>query len=398
MANELGPAYQPCSYPHPLDSTQDHQISLPYADYIAKMREIITQNRCDLESSIAPNWTPNMIIDANSPHQHLPPPTATNAHIGILIIHGLFDSPYSMLNIYEYFAKQNYTVRSLLLPGHGTRAGDLLRVTYQDWIRTVRYAVNSFKEQVNYLYLVGYSTGGTLALHHILTEHHTVTGVVTLAPALKLKNVLTHLAPWHDYIFVWGEHREWFSIQSEIDIGRYRSIPYNAVKQIYLLSRRVIGLEQAWTGLSIPQYMILTADDEVIDSTYAKKNFQQYATSNSELLWYCKHPTVTIDPRIIQQYSSCFEQHILDFSHCCITVAPEHPFYGKEGYFRDMQHYQNRWGQWLFSQHQYKPLYFGAVTLNNLFRYHLCRLGYNPYFLEMIKSIEQFIQKHAKDN
>lgn len=81
---------------------------------------------------------------------------------GILVIHGLSDSPFTSRDIANYFNQNCFTVYSILLTGHGTRPGDLLKISYKDWIKQVEYGVKELAKKVDKIYISGFSTGGAL--------------------------------------------------------------------------------------------------------------------------------------------------------------------------------------------------------------------------------------------
>src|SRR5262249_26865700 len=108
-------------------------------------------------------------LDMRSPFELMPTcsdEAATPLPRGVLLIHGLTDSPFLVRDIAESLRRQCLLVRAILLPGHGTVPGDLLEVRYEDWVEAARYGLESFRGQVTDLYLGGFSTGGTLAIYH----------------------------------------------------------------------------------------------------------------------------------------------------------------------------------------------------------------------------------------
>jgi hypothetical protein len=52
---------------------------------------------------------------------------------GILLIHGLTDSPYSMKHLAQTFYKKGFYVLALRMPGHGTVPSSLADATWKDW-------------------------------------------------------------------------------------------------------------------------------------------------------------------------------------------------------------------------------------------------------------------------
>ncbi len=128
---------------------------LNFADYVAACREMLRQAHSgkspgDLEKAVA----------GNAPFE-LKPEGAFQAgrnkpfRRGILLVHGLTDSPYFMRPLAEFFRKQGFRVMAVLLPGHGTQPGDLLDVRWQEWARAVAYGAEQLAGEADEIYLAG---------------------------------------------------------------------------------------------------------------------------------------------------------------------------------------------------------------------------------------------------
>ncbi|TMO60342.1 hypothetical protein CWC18_13885 [Pseudoalteromonas aurantia] len=86
---------------------------------------------------------------------------------GVLLIHGLTDSPFIFHDLASSFLKQGITVRTLLLPGHGTAASALVDVSHAQWRAATAYGVQSMLEDFDTVYLGGFSTGGALLIDYL---------------------------------------------------------------------------------------------------------------------------------------------------------------------------------------------------------------------------------------
>ena len=86
------------------------------------------------------------------------------------MIHGLGDSPWTFTDLGKTLADQGYLVRTMLLPGHGTRPADMIGVTSEDWTKVVNEQVALLKKQYPKIWLAGFSTGCNLALDY--SEEH----------------------------------------------------------------------------------------------------------------------------------------------------------------------------------------------------------------------------------
>lgn len=104
---------------------------------------------------------------------------------GILLVHGLGDSPWSFNDIAPELAKRGFLVRTILLPGHGTRPEDMMHVTVEDWRRVVERQAETMRREVGQLYLGGFSTGANLALEYAY-QNDDVAGLVLISPGFKV--------------------------------------------------------------------------------------------------------------------------------------------------------------------------------------------------------------------
>lgn len=352
-----------------------------FADYITSMRHILKEIRTDGQ------------IDANAPREFIPnllmQNTSTQKPKGILLIHGLLDSPMSMLSLFEHYRAQNYWVRSLLLPGHGSKPGDLLHVRAEDWQAATRYAIDGFKDKVSDLCVIGVSTGAALALHQALTGA-AIDKLILFAPALQLTNPLTNYAYLYQYLGKISSRLLWVNRSEEDDYAKYQSITCNSVHQVVRLSKQIAQLDKAKLS-HIPQYYIVSEDDEVIDSQRVIDYYRQQNNENNRLLIYSNSTRYQDDKRIICCRSENFAQKILDYSHPCMAVAPEHPHYGQAGDYQDFSHYKNPFYGLQSIGLRWQSIYQGATSLKNLRRYHLQRLRFNPDFKNLMQRLDQFL-------
>ena len=90
---------------------------------------------------------------------------------GVLLLHGMSDSPYSLRNLGQRLHNAGAWVIGLRLPGHGTVPSGLVRIQWEDLAAAVRLAVLHLQEKVDNrpLFLVGYSNGGALAVNYALS-------------------------------------------------------------------------------------------------------------------------------------------------------------------------------------------------------------------------------------
>jgi alpha-beta hydrolase superfamily lysophospholipase len=166
---------------------------------------------------------------------------------GILLLHGLSDSPYSMRELGETLYQQGATVVGLRIPGHGTAPSGLVETRWQDMAAAVRLAARHVSAEVGDkpLFLVGYSNGGALAMEYTLaalddTTLPPIAGVILLSPEIGISPVAA-LAVWQGRLghLLGMEKLAWNGLLPEYDPYKYGSFAVNAGDVAYRITRRI---------------------------------------------------------------------------------------------------------------------------------------------------------------
>jgi alpha-beta hydrolase superfamily lysophospholipase len=173
--------------------------------------------------------------------------TLPEPKFGVLLLHGMSDSPYSLRSLGQRLNAAGGWAIGLRLPGHGTAPVGLTRVTWEDMAGAVRLAMAHLRERMGDrpLYIVGYSNGGALAMEYSLAAAEDaslprVRGVVLISPEIGITR-LAGLAVWQERIGrVLGlDKLKWNSIAPEYDPFKYGSFAVNAGNQAYRLTAEV---------------------------------------------------------------------------------------------------------------------------------------------------------------
>jgi len=370
--------------PFPYPDNFCFEDSSSYQDYIDAMRRRIAEGRVDLET-----LTPEEVqkrIEANTPKEYYPPNfQAASPKKGILLIHGMMDSPLTLSCLAGYFGEKGFLTRTLLLPGHGTRPGDLLNIHhYEDWLQACRFGIRTLRQEVDHLTVLGFSAGAIFSIYLCLTEPF-IDSLIILAPAIKLKSSLSHIIPWVYPLRNHSAKLQWPKKCKENDYAKYCSFPINIVYQVTSLMRLVNSIKKT---LPVPLYMVSTEDDETISHRHALRFFLKQPHPLNRCIIYTKKIKPLHDPRIEQRISIYPEENILDFAHTTLPVSPNHLHYGRNGDFSDFAHYE-KYPCFL----QQSPLFQGAISRENLKNHYIKRLHYNPDFDYLVKDMEAFLEK-----
>ncbi|MEZ5582125.1 MAG: alpha/beta fold hydrolase [Candidatus Competibacteraceae bacterium] len=179
-----------------------------------------------------PNWNRSFELSVDSPRA------------GVLMLHGLSDSPYSLHSLAERLHQAGAWVVGLRLPGHGTTPSGLVEVRWQDMAAAVRLAMRHLQRQAGGqpLTIVGYSNGGALAVHYALdaladSGLPSVSRLVLLSPEIGVSPAAA-LAVWQARIghLLGLEKLAWNAILPEYDPFKYGSFAVNAGDLAYRIT------------------------------------------------------------------------------------------------------------------------------------------------------------------
>jgi esterase/lipase len=375
-----------------LNSHVHQPLPADFSDYLRLIHAMVGMARTDANADDSP-----LVVAENTPAESLPSASACKANAdgryenGILLIHGFLDSPYSFRTLGNYFRSKCFVVKSILLPGHGTVPGDLLYVSYQDWVDIVDYGVNNLSKQVSHVYLLGYSLGGLLAVNEAVEHPEKISRMVLISPLFKMKFAYPQLIGPYDWLSRSIPRLQWVAQHADKAEARYESFPISPVYEMQKLMGRT---QQKLTEkpINIPIFVMQSAEDQTID---AQKTWDFFATNNNALsrfLWFSatsSHPPTT-DSRIAVMNSDLSKQRILSMSHLSFALPESDPIYGRNGRYKDCLYYTENSPVWQQCKAG-KDTYFGEVTPENLKAHVIQRLTFNPFFNDMLKQLDAFV-------
>jgi alpha-beta hydrolase superfamily lysophospholipase len=218
---------------------------------------------------------------------------------GVLLLHGLTDSPYSLRALGEALHAKGYQVLGLRLPGHGTAPSGLLELRWQDMAAAAQLAMAHLAEQVDGrpVHIIGYSTGAPLAIHYALDAMEGVSPMpatlVLVSPAIGVSPAAA-LAKWQDRLaLVPGlGGLAWLQIQPEFDPYKYNSFATNAADQVHRLTRvvarRVAARARSNPAEVLPPTLVFqsTVDATVSTNAVVDELLTQLAPDRHELVLF----------------------------------------------------------------------------------------------------------------
>lgn len=335
-----------------------------FEQYVRESRAWLAENRAFITEDKARE------IDANAPFE-LKPEKASKKKKGILLVHGLGDSPYSFVDIAPMLAKQGFLVRVILLPGHGSKPADLIWPEMEDWMGAVKHHTRLLQSEVDEVWLGGFSTGGNLVTSLAL-EDESIKGLVLFSPGFVPKSKLVALAP------VLARIQDWADIDPTDNFARYDSLAVNGAGEYYKTSKEVRnGLKKQ--AFDRPVLVAMSEGDSVIDPHGVVKLFEQRFTHpDSRLIWYGNDPG-SKDDRVEVLEARIPELRISSFSHMAALFAPENPYYGKGGEYRMCNNGQ---GDLEAECPTEENLWYSGWGYREEGKIH-ARLTWNPYFEDL---------------
>ncbi|WP_418358663.1 alpha/beta hydrolase [Shewanella basaltis] len=196
------------------------------------------------------------------------------AEFGLLLLHGMSDSPYVIKHIAEHYQHQAHII-GLRLPGHGTIPSGLTNITWSDLAGAVSLASAHLADKLpgKPIYVAGFSTGAALALNHeleniSLNKPQHFAGMIFLSPAVGLDPIAAG-ANWQAKLgrLLGQDKLYWNSIQTEYDPFRYQSFAVNAGDVVYRLTLRNQALLSNLTRQQYDKIPPILTFQSVVDDT-----------------------------------------------------------------------------------------------------------------------------------
>ena len=166
---------------------------------------------------------------------------------GVLLLHGMSDSPYSLRALGEALSKQGYLVVGLRAPGHGTAPSGLRYASWQDMAAAVKLGMRHLSQVLGSkpLHIIGYSTGASLALDYALEaleddELMAPSSLVLISPAIRVHSAAA-IAGFKDALSAIPglDSLAYLAVMDEFDPYKFNSFATNAGAQVHRVTSSV---------------------------------------------------------------------------------------------------------------------------------------------------------------
>jgi esterase/lipase len=352
-----------------------------FSDYVQQMKAMLREAHAGKNEE-------ESLVAGNAPFELFPPesfrrPGARPYRRGIVLTHGLSDSPYHMRHLAAFFQRNGFRVMTVLLPGHGTQPGDLLHVRWREWLRAAAYAADCMAAEVEELYLGGFSAGGALSLLQAAHDDR-VRGLFLFSPALEITSRARWAGLHHLYSWLRPE-AAWVSVLLDRDPYKYESFCKNAAAQMHALTRSLPSVAP-----DIPVFAAASAEDVTVHASATWRFIQQARHPHKHLVWYATAKAEA--PQVEWLDSALPAQRILSSAHTAVVMSPQDPHYGAAGEYVNCLHYQAADGSRYRACLAVQDAWLGELTPANLAHGLLRRLMYNPHYAQLEASLQTFIE------
>ncbi|MDA0150137.1 alpha/beta hydrolase [Vibrio sp. LaRot3] len=343
-----------------------------FSEYVNQTRQWLETNRIFMTTD-----------KQNELNQVLPSeyrPTQPNGQ-GVLLVHGLGDSPYSFVDVATHLAQQGYLVRTVLLPGHASKVGDLQLPSLNEWQSVVAHHTELLKQQVDSVWLGGYSTGANLATSQAIADND-IEGLLLFSPAFEPGSSMVGFADIASYFVTWADQ------DPENNPLRYNSLPMNAAA-VYYQTSEVVRDQLQDANYQKPVFMLMSEGDKVIDTQFAIDAFSQHMTNPSNMIvWQGEEPIS--EPRSTRFSMKLPEQRISNGSHMGLLFSPTNPNYGIGGSNIICGNGQTASNETSCADGE--QVWYSAWGYSEAGKIH-ARLTYNPYFEQSMAIMDKVMSQ-----
>lgn len=211
-----------------------------------------------------------------------------NSDICVIALHGFSSAPKEVEKIALYLNAANFNVYAPRIKGHGTVPEDLKTTTWQDWYDSLSRAITIASLQYKKIYLLGFSTGGLLALLSVKKMYKEFKGLICINAALNLNDIrVKTLIPavnfWNDLVNAFDVKE--YAKEYIDNIAQNPDINYDKhyIDSITQLSKLMAKTKKNLKKAKTPIYIIQSSDDPIVNPSSAYEIFDAIKDDNKKL-------------------------------------------------------------------------------------------------------------------
>ena len=213
----------------------------------------------------------------------------TDSDICVITVHGFSSSPKEVQQMSEFIHNKGINVYSPRLKGHGTAPEDLKDTTWKDWYASLSRAITIASLKYKRIYIIGFSTGGLLALLSSKKCYLEFAGIVCINAALNLndvrvKTLLPAISFWNDLVNAFHANdyaKEYIGNNAENPDINYDKFYVRAIEQ---LSSLMAKTKKNLANIDCPILIIQAKDDPVVNPTSAYEIFEKIKSKQKDIV------------------------------------------------------------------------------------------------------------------
>jgi alpha-beta hydrolase superfamily lysophospholipase len=233
---------------------------------------------------------------------------------GVLLLHGLTDSPYSLRSVGLALQGLGFRVVGLRLPGHGTAPSGLLTVEVEDLQAATELAMRDLVASLGgtkAVFIIGYSNGAALAVNYALDARGDAglpqpAGLVLISPAIGITRLAAIGRIRTGISDLQGFGRAaWQLIEPELDPYKYQSFSFHAAGATQRLTsgltRRIAAIASKGPVRDMPPILafVSTVDSTVQAPAVIDSLLGRLAPDGHELVLFDVNRLSVVQPMLI---------------------------------------------------------------------------------------------------
>ena len=315
-----------------------------------------------------------------------------------ILVHGLADTAFSLRDIGLVLAEICYRSRVVLLPGHGTRSGDLLTTRVSDWQKTLNYLIDQAVGESDIVVVGGFSLGGVLTLDAALRRPDDIDGVIGISPAYYLSS--ERLVKWTPWV---APFMRWVDRGLADDPLRYEAMPTRAVAETWRAMQQMHRSMNQHGPVRMPWMLTHSIDDAVIVPEQNETLWRSQAMHpGSRLVRFVSdspsgnagstdvHQENPDDERELSLPGNSKEGRVLALTHLAIHQSPDNPHYGVRGRYRNCGRGMPRDPAEVTLCEESDEVWYGLWSTEREAGRPMAFSTFNPSFDQLAEQIRQF--------
>ena len=223
-----------------------------------------------------------------------------NSKSCIIAIHGFSSAPKEVEKLALFLNENNLSVHTPRLSGHGIISEELKDKKWEDWYKSVSRAITIASLQYKRIHIIGFSTGGLLALLSTKKYYKEFVGLVCINAALhlndlRIKTLIPAISFWNDLVKAFSENiytKEYIDNFPENPEINYNKHYINSIEQLSLLMNKT---KKSLQKMRKPILIIQGENDPIVNPSSAHEIYEKIESryKSLKIVKASKHVIIT---------------------------------------------------------------------------------------------------------